>query len=384
MSILSYMTALCFAAAGTFEIWYFIYGCREYFADASGSRKRAVAALIPAVFNELIITADLRMSLVILEQYGSEGVLKLLFHPVAALATAFLLIPAAVKSRSEDSRVCELPLLILTSVINLLFNFLCLSFIHDNSFVPSSLAYLTAGILCSLTVMWTPRLSRDRYREELLKIEEKLSGAQSAHYEAVKKSNFELRRARHDMKNHLIAIRELAEHSGREELLSYLDSLSKQIEAAAPPFRSGNDIADAILADKYAKAEKRGLKLEMSGDLYGLEIEAADLVTILSNLLDNAIEAVSRIYGMDVPADAKKIVLEFRKNKNYLFIIQKNPGRDPIDTAHIRSSKNSPDHGFGIHNIRRTVRKYGGEYRLECTKEAAIYLIETEIILPLV
>ena len=225
--------------------------------------------------------------------------------------------------------------------------------------------------------------SRDRYRAELQNIDDRVSEARNAHYEAIKKSSMETRRLRHDMKNHLIALKELASQSRSEELLAYIDSIAEQIEAAAPPYRSGNDIADVIIADKYAKAEKRGLKLCISGDLAGLDIESADLVTILSNLLDNAIEALSRAYGRDLSDEDKKIILEFKKNANFILITEKNKSVSRLTPGNIVSSKNSPDHGFGILNIKRAVKKYGGEFNINCSEEGDIYLVETEILMPL-
>ena len=76
---------------------------------------------------------------------------------------------------------------------------------------------------------------------------------------------------------------------------------------------SDNCKITALVRDRE-KAEKRGLELCISGNLAGLDIETADLVTILSNLLDNAIEAVSRLYGKNLPEEDKKIVLEFKKS----------------------------------------------------------------------
>lgn len=56
------------------------------------------------------------------------------------------------------------------------------------------------------------------------------------------------------------------------------------------------------------------------------------------------------------------------------------PRRKPGDLV---SDKNSPDHGFGIMNMRRAVKKYGGEYNMNCDESGDIYTVEVEIMLPL-
>jgi sensor histidine kinase regulating citrate/malate metabolism len=187
------------------------------------------------------------------------------------------------------------------------------------------------------------------------------------------------------MKDHLLAIRNLADRDRKEELITYVDSILDDIGSAAPPYRTGNDTADVIIADKKAKADKRGFDLRVSGDIAGVDIDTSDIVTILSNLLDNAIEALCRLYGSELTAEQKMIELEFRKNSNFLFIVEKNISNSKIGDGMIRSSKNSPDHGFGVYSIRRAVKKYGGEFNINCDRigDQDLYTVEVEIILPM-
>ncbi|MCR5251787.1 MAG: GHKL domain-containing protein [Lachnospiraceae bacterium] len=381
MEFLYYVLTLILLLAAAFLMWFFIYGRREL---RGGQRKEYPASLLLSLLSALVMVYDLRMALSVLEQYGDRAFLNLLFYPVSALALVMLLFPACFVFSRREAIVPGIANLVSAFLFMLLLNLLCFGFLKDHSDVSAGLGFLVTALLCYVTVINTPQLSRDRYKAELQKIDSELSEARNTYYEAVKKSSQEIRRSRHDMKNHLIALRELAQQSRREELLAYIDTIAEQIEAAAPPFRSGNDIADFIIADKYAKAEKRGLKLVLSGNLAGLSIEAADLVTILSNLLDNAIEAVSRLYGRDLSDEDKKIVLDFKKNANFILMTQTNKSPAKLDPLRIVSAKDSPDHGFGIMNIRRTVKKYGGEYNINCREEDGLYLVETEIMLPLI
>ena len=66
-----------------------------------------------------------------------------------------------------------------------------------------------------------------------------------------------------------------------------------------------------------------------------------------------------------------------------MLILESNKSVSPLESGRIISAKNSPDHGFGIMNIRRAVKKYGGEFNISSTPEGEIFLIETEILLPL-
>lgn len=386
MAFLYYSAAIILVLAAAFMMWFFVFGRRTVLKEGASLpgvyAGLAVSALL-CILMSLVISYDMYRALSVLEAYGDADFLHLLFIPVSALAAVFLMIPVSGAYARREASVPGNALLLASLIFMLVLNLLCVCVIQDGVHVAAALCFLAAGLLCCVVVYIIPQFSESRYKEELKKIDRMLSDAQSAHYEAVKKSSIETRRARHDMKNHMIALRELAVQSRKEELLAYIDSITEQIEAAAPPYRSGNDIADVIIADKHAKAEKRGLELEVSGDLAGLDIESADLVTILSNLLDNAIEAVSRLYGRNLSPEDKRIVLEFRKNSNFVLMIEKNRSVTKIGKGTILSEKNSPDHGFGISNIRRAVKKYGGEFNISCSEEGELYIVEAEVMLPL-
>ena len=375
---------LLFTAA--FLMWLFIFGRKAVQKEDLTSWIQKGAHILTAVFSILLsalIGYDIHKALSFLETFGDTEYLHALFYPVSALAVVFLLIPFAMVCAKREPVIPGVSAILSSLLVILLINLLCFCVIHEHDTISAPLCYLVSALLSCMVVYYTPRLSNDRYQAELKKIDGMLADARNAHYEAIKKSSMETRRSRHDMKNHLIAMKELAMQERKEELIAYIDNIAEQIEAAAPPYRSGNDIADVIIADKHAKAEKRGLELCISGDLAGVDIETADLVTILSNLLDNAIEAVSRLYGKDLPAEDKKIHLDFKKSANFLMILQKNKSMTKLVPGKIVSSKNSPDHGFGITNIKRAVKKYGGEYHLSCTEAEGLFLVETEIMLPL-
>ncbi len=375
---------LLFAAA--FLMWLFIFGRKAVQKEDLASWIQKGAHILTAVFSILLSTLigyDIHKALSFLETFGDTEYPHALFYPVSALAVVFLLIPFAMVCAKREPVIPGVSAILSSLLVILLINLLCFCVIHEHDTISAPLCYLVSALLSCMVVYYTPRLSYDRYQAELKKIDGMLADARNAHYEAIKKSSMETRRSRHDMKNHLIAMKELAMQERKEELIAYIDNIAEQIEAAAPPYRSGNDIADVIIADKHAKAEKRGLELCISGDLAGVDIETADLVTILSNLLDNAIEAVSRLYGKDLPAEDKKIHLDFKKSANFLMILQKNKSMTKLVPGKIVSSKNSPDHGFGITNIKRAVKKYGGEYHLSCTEAEGLFLVETEIMLPL-
>ena len=105
--------------------------------------------------------------------------------------------------------------------------------------------------------------------------------AQKAHYEALKESNKEIRKMRHDMKNHIYVMQELSRRKEYAELLDYLSQLEDEIgRADHVAVHVGNEIADAILSEKMSEAGKLGIRMDIGGELSGVELSASDICTI--------------------------------------------------------------------------------------------------------
>lgn len=79
-----------------------------------------------------------------------------------------------------------------------------------------------------------------------------------------------------------------------DEALDYVKSITKQEIIDANKFSSGNQIADSILSEKSESAANIGTQIQFSGFISD-EISAVDLCTMLSNSLDNAIEACEKL-----------------------------------------------------------------------------------------
>ena len=120
----------------------------------------------------------------------------------------------------------------------------------------------------------------------------------------------------------------------------------------------GNFAADAIFNYKLAQAENKGITLRFSGAVPPEGIRDEDLCTVLSNLLDNAVEACEKLSG-----DREIRVECAEKNGFYLLSVQ-NPAPQPADVT--KSSK--PDrrnHGIGLKNVKRVVKNYNGHLGIE-------------------
>ena len=130
----------------------------------------------------------------------------------------------------------------------------------------------------------------------------------------------------------------------------------------------------------YNKNNKRpyvGIVFKIN-DLSSLNISDEDVVVIMSNLLNNAIEACEKCRGDKIIK--LKIVIE----DNNAIISVKNTYENAViyENGEIQTTKilDTDEHGIGIKNIAETIRKYGGSYVIQ-NDEREFYF---SIMIPLV
>ena len=209
-----------------------------------------------------------------------------------------------------------------------------------------------------------------QYYESISRIMEKQMAGQVEHYQKINKLTDDLREFRHDYKNHMICLQATLEKRQLDEALDYVRSITKQEIIDANKFSSGNQIADSILSEKSESAAYVGSQLKFSGFISD-EIPAVDLCTMLSNALDNSIEACEKLSSSDSAIIAVKCAVV----QNVQVIKISNPTLDNKNFTET-SKLDKDNHGFGLYNIRRTVEKLGGEMKIP--KQFPEFILELE------
>lgn len=178
-------------------------------------------------------------------------------------------------------------------------------------------------------------------------------------FEIMKTSLMATKSLRHDLKNHFIAIEHLIKKNAGAEAQQYIERLIKE-KIDVGNIHSGNLAVDSILGYKLHDAEKKGIEI-ISNFLLPEQIPVAteDMVIILGNLLDNALEAVEKL-----PEEKRKITIEMKLDKGRLILGVTNS----FDGMVKKSGKkyetlkaNKKDHGIGLYNVNRTIEKYNGQ-----------------------
>lgn len=239
--------------------------------------------------------------------------------------------------------------------------------------VPSALMLMSVTVLLLLSVK---QQQAKRFRE-LNELSEKYMTAQAKHFERSREADVETRMLRHDMRNHITVMNGLYDSGKTDELGKYLKELGSAFSDTQSVNITGNEIADAIISEKKKYAEMNGASLVIEGSLKGLEIGAVTLCTVLSNLLDNAVEAAAQ-------TDTKRVVtLSAKKAGSFYYICISNPTLNDIDvSADIPTSKpEGSGHGLGLKSVRKAIEKCGGTLELSCKETSSSYTFMAEVIL---
>lgn len=186
------------------------------------------------------------------------------------------------------------------------------------------------------------------------------------HIEEKEISMLEFRNARHDMKQHFIALIGMIEKSKNDSAVEYLESLiqSNNLDRLGI-CRTDNIVIDSLVNAKYSLAKKENIKMNIDIKIpMQINMDYADLSIIVGNILDNAIEA-----NIKIPPEKRFIDLFARVDKNLLIITIIN-AYDGIlikdkDGNVLSRKQDTNNHGWGLISLKRVVEKYQGSYVIE-------------------
>lgn len=186
-------------------------------------------------------------------------------------------------------------------------------------------------------------------------------------FEPINKALEQQRSRSHEFKNYINCIYYMVELKQYDELQKFVCSVRSTMHTKNEAiYHTGNLLADAIINAKYKEAMAADVLFEVEADsLEHLFVKDEDVVVILSNLLNNAMEAVIKC------KDNRRIYLAIKTEQDGLRIVSKNTHCNVIEVEEekIRTSKeDASNHGFGIENIKSAVAKYDGSCEISHTK----------------
>lgn len=170
----------------------------------------------------------------------------------------------------------------------------------------------------------------------------------------------------HEFKNRLLCIRSLIEDQKQEELARYLEEVLEQSQQQSNAFDTNHVIVNAILNRNDRICRQENIRFQYRGnDLSQLMITNDDLVILLSNLLNNAIEATLQ---SKTPSIRLKILVQ---EEETVLVIENSCIRKAKKEGdrYVSSKQHADQHGFGLQNIIELIEKYDGEYSIRSEED---------------
>ena len=181
---------------------------------------------------------------------------------------------------------------------------------------------------------------------------------QSENYKSLRQSYAQQRQSAHEFERHIQTLHDLAEQSEFDTVRSYLQRLRQTRAMQVFSISTNHPVFDVILNQKHQLALEQGIQMQVKvNDLSNAAIQTDALVVLLSNLLDNAIEACAAL------PERREIICSISLEES-LYITIRNTS-NPVDTRLETTKPDAANHGYGIPTVKLLLEELGAEYAFD-------------------
>ncbi|WP_313164461.1 GHKL domain-containing protein [Sedimentibacter sp.] len=184
-----------------------------------------------------------------------------------------------------------------------------------------------------------------------------------------------LQTVRHDIKNHMIVLRNLSKDDTK--LDDYIDKIISSVDAKTVYSKSENIIIDSILNYKLKSIANMDIELQVDVSVpKEISISAYDMTVILGNLIDNAVTALKKC------SDKKLLSVKIIYSKGNILITFINTYSGVIKEKSgifLTSKDDEKNHGIGLRNVEEAVKRNNGHMKIDYNDKE----FKVNVILPL-
>lgn len=289
--------------------------------------------------------------------FSNVNILVSMLSKLISLSVAIVInkINVSIKRESHLSTYDWIQLVLFPAVTFLILLVFIESVLSENKASPLMIISVMFIIFANVVIFVViNRLENDkRIKEENVILQQQIK-TEMSNVVALMDAYDEQRKMTHDFSNHLSIIESLVEQNEFNKLNTYINALSKNLKGNVLPVKTNNVIIDAILNQKYNFAVKNNIMIEFHiNDLSNFPMKDEDLVIVLTNALDNALEACLKLI------ENRIIQVKITDSDADAIISIKNTySKDLYEKSNRTKNAFVQEHGFGLKNISTIVKKY--------------------------
>ena len=191
---------------------------------------------------------------------------------------------------------------------------------------------------------------------------ERMEALLRAQYELSRENIDLINRKSHDLRREVAALRTVATP---EEQADVIAEIEQAVDIYDRSYRTGCRALDTVLTQEALKCSQDGIHLSVvaNGSLLRF-IRSVDLYTMMSNVLDNAIEANLRI----ADPEKRSIHLAVHERRGLIIIQCENPYEGSVtmrDGLPVTIKADKASHGIGTRSVATIAEAYGGVLRID-------------------
>lgn len=283
-----------------------------------------------------------------------------------------LILSRVMKSEEQDTSLPFSLFLypIATIICHIIFWYICtqteVPYEIQSLLAVASMILLVSTVLLFITYQNQIEADRESMR---IKSENARLQTEKSYYTILEQQNQQLMVYAHDAKKHLMAISAL---NNDPQIGSYISKLSDQLADYTHYSHSGNKLLDIMIHKYSVDCEIRGIHFEYDVKSCNLSrVSDLDLVAIIGNLMDNAIAAAEQSH-------TKSVSFATSWRNDYSIIIVCNSCDIPpkaVGENLVTSKPNQALHGFGLKSVKRTIKKYEGDFEWIYDKQNHLFTV---------
>lgn len=227
-------------------------------------------------------------------------------------------------------------------------------------------AYLVIALSVLVLAKKTVQLEKEAERNQLI---QSYMVTLQGFYQTIQSQIDMTRKFRHDLAKHIQTLEVLMAEEDGAELQKYADELKLEYRKVENKGESESEVVNAILSMKRKQCQEKRISLYLNIEEKGYSlVRDMDMVGILINLLDNAIEENEKIEA----EEQRGIWLDMKEEEQGEVWLQIKNKIRPDKKINFQTEKKG-EHGIGRGIIEYLVKQYQGEEKVSIDQETSVF-----------